>query len=75
MPKSRKVVQGKPPVRILGIRPWVLLVGGLTFAATHAIAKAKIRRSSPAEKADIDRPDPLSADDPTVSTPGVDTGK
>jgi hypothetical protein len=43
----------KRPARILGIRPWLLIVGSLGVAGMHAIAKAKHRR----RLATVDRAD------------------
>ena len=74
MPKTHRIVRNKRPAHILGIRPWVLLVGGLTFAATHAIAKSKIRRRATAHKDGSDG-DSLPASDPAPGNAGVDPGK
>jgi len=36
--------------RILGIRPWVFLIGGLSIAAVRAMAQAKHRRLAGVDK-------------------------
>lgn len=70
MAKPRHTKTEKRPARILGVRPWLLLVGGLSLAAARAIAKSKHRRLAAVDKVDAAGRDSSPARDP----PSSDTG-
>jgi hypothetical protein len=66
--------------RILGIRPWVFLIGGLSIAAVRAMAQAKHRRLAsvdkpPAEVVDTPGHDSLPASDLPSRNMGEDSTK
>ena len=75
-PKNRRMAKSSPaaakkrPARILGIRPWLLIVGGLSLAATHAIAKAKHRRLAAVDNGVKSEREPSQATSPDSTKAG-----